>query len=65
MSQPKTPDNTSDPAPAGGDTVLPVPDENRDSVPDGSVGQPNIIIQKPVNSGPDDKAMTGSIKPKF
>lgn len=69
MSQPKTPDNTPVPDPVpdpiGGDTMLPVPDENRDSVPDGSIGQPDKVMQSPVKLGPNDKGMVDSMKVKF
>lgn len=63
MSQSNNPDATSDPAPVGGDTVLAVSDDCRDAGLDGFAGQPDIIVRKPVNPDPKDKAMADSITP--
>lgn len=63
MSQSNNPDATSDPAPVGGDAVLAVSDDCRDAGLDGFSGQPDIIVRKPVNPDPKDKAMADSITP--
>ena len=65
MPQPNTPYTTTASSPIGGDMVLPVSDEGRNAVPDGSVGQPAIAIQQPIYPGANDKAMTDSLQPKF